>query len=634
LFFFFSGSIATLRSQDTNTVTPVVVEVSNEKTIIDGNTYYLHTVKKGENIYRIGLAYKVTLKDIIIANPDVISGTVKEGQILKIPAEQKAPRSIQSIESDKFIYHITEEQQTIFFLTQKYKVTQEELVKYNPELEYSPLQVGQVVRIPKSVNTSTDHETFHPIDNYEEYEARRRDTKYSIAKKYDITIEELEASNPDLKYGELKSGQMVKIPVKNKVELVSKPSTAKRDSLLNKPKPEITSTLEPKYNNATLNVAMLLPLFVEETETLMMIDSANASVDARRSLQANDIYQRSLNILEFYQGALLAIDSLKKAGLSIKLSTYDVGKNTTKLNTILAKPEMAKMDVIIGPFYTDQVEKTAEFAKTNQINIISPVSDSSKTLTNNPFAFQVIPTERVGIDALVKYASTFTNANIILFSTNSDKELSDIYRNKLNAYCPQRYKEVPYYAMKYPNFVSIVENRFAKDKDNIVLIPSESKTTLTDLLNKLGVVARNYPIKVFGSSVSIAYESIDPEVFYTIQYHYYSAFYTDFSSPDIKLFLQKYRNAYATEPIYHYDQHPRYFTSKGYNYGFLGYDVALHFLDLAGMQGKDFGANIQSDKKPLHSTFKFERATPNHGWMNKGINIIRYTKDFSIEKVK
>src|SRR5512145_2255533 len=114
-------SIASFGQAPTGNV--VVVEVSKEKTTINGKTYYLHTVKKGENLYRISRAYNITQKDIIIANPEAISGVVKDGQILKIPTESLNIPGIQQIESDNFIHHVTEEQQTIFFLTQKYAVS-------------------------------------------------------------------------------------------------------------------------------------------------------------------------------------------------------------------------------------------------------------------------------------------------------------------------------------------------------------------------------------------------------------------------------------------------------------------------------------------------------------------------------
>ncbi len=215
----------------------IVVEISKEKTVINGKTYYLHTVKKGENIYRISRAYSITQKDVIIANPEVLSGVVKEGQILKIPSEPSNTRNIQQIESDKFIYHIVEEGQTLYSLTQQYKIAKEELFKYNPELELSTLQIGQVVRVPKSQNISLEPEKVQIIENFTEHKVKRKETKYSISKKYEITVDELIAANPILNTEDLQAGQILRIPVKFKIENVSVvPVVVKTDTtILSKP---------------------------------------------------------------------------------------------------------------------------------------------------------------------------------------------------------------------------------------------------------------------------------------------------------------------------------------------------------------------------------------------------------------
>src|SRR5208283_2703822 len=68
-----------------NNGSEIIVTKSHDKTIFSGVSYYRHTVKKGENLYRISLAYGVKQEVIISLNPDIASGTIKEGQVLKIP---------------------------------------------------------------------------------------------------------------------------------------------------------------------------------------------------------------------------------------------------------------------------------------------------------------------------------------------------------------------------------------------------------------------------------------------------------------------------------------------------------------------------------------------------------------------
>ena len=75
LFTPFQAAIGQVQNQN-----EVTVEISKEKAVIKGVTYYLHTVKKGETIYRISRTYGITQKDLLAANHDAISGPIKEGQ--------------------------------------------------------------------------------------------------------------------------------------------------------------------------------------------------------------------------------------------------------------------------------------------------------------------------------------------------------------------------------------------------------------------------------------------------------------------------------------------------------------------------------------------------------------------------
>jgi LysM repeat protein/ABC-type branched-subunit amino acid transport system substrate-binding protein len=634
---------ALIKAQNGN---EIVVVMSKEKTIINGKTFYLHTVKKGENIYRISKAYGVTQKDIFYSNPDALSG-IKEGQILKIPTDPSTPRNIQQIESDKFIFHITEEGQNVFQLTQQYKISKEELYKYNPELEVSSLQVGQVVRIPKSANVAPEADKIQIVQSYVDHKVKRKETKYAIAKEYNITVDELIAANPILNTEDLQPGQVLRVPVKTKTEIVPVPVAIKKDTVT---KPPVIITTDYPVDNPvtnplvtkpcgfykafseTYNVALLLPLFLEENETLVMIDSANlAKEGAKRSLESSEIYQRTANILEFYQGALLAIDSLKRAGMSLKLYTYDTGKDTQKITRILNRPEMAKMDLIIGPFFTEAVEKVAPFALKNQIKLVSPVSVNSNMLKNNPYVFQIIPNDSVNGDAMLNFIATYPNKNIVLINSNKqeDKAMVDLYRKKLMAVSPN-FKEYHYRANNsQPNF-------YLADKvDNLVVIPSGDLNIINDVFSQLNTAAKTYSIKVFGLPVCTMFKNVRQDYFYNLEFHYYTSFYIDYDASNIKNFLFKYKKYYNTQPYYHNkENYPYQFTKEGFNFAFLGYDATFYFLECLGRSGKNFENCLDTQKyEMLHTNLNFQRINPSSGWLNKGVNILKYSKDFYITKV-
>jgi LysM repeat protein len=65
----------------------VPVDISSQKTISAGKVYYMHPVLKGQTLYSISRAYKVTIDDITRINVIPPNGIQTE-QVLKIPASE------------------------------------------------------------------------------------------------------------------------------------------------------------------------------------------------------------------------------------------------------------------------------------------------------------------------------------------------------------------------------------------------------------------------------------------------------------------------------------------------------------------------------------------------------------------
>jgi hypothetical protein len=76
------------------------------------------------------------------------------------------------------------------------------------------------------------------------------------------------------------------------------------------------------------------------------------------------------------------------------------------------------------------------------------------------------------------------------------------------------------------------------------------------------------------------------------------------------------------------------FSSQGYSYAFLGYDITFYFLNALAKYGRNFEnclPNYQVDL--IQSDFHFSKSDDGNGTMNKAVNIVRYNKDYTIKKV-
>jgi cell wall-associated NlpC family hydrolase len=186
-----------------------------------------HKISKGENLTVIAKKYGVKAKDIEDANPDAPK-VLKLNSVLLIPnTNQKATTKKTDIVANTTPTatfnsgsHQVIEKETLWAISKKYNVSVEDLKKANPSLESEGLKIGQKLNIPSNAIAST--ETTSTTKNTEKpeiiaatdvdyvVEVKPKETKYLIAKKYGITVAELERQNPFIK-GKLPVGYVLNI---------------------------------------------------------------------------------------------------------------------------------------------------------------------------------------------------------------------------------------------------------------------------------------------------------------------------------------------------------------------------------------------------------------------------------------
>lgn len=164
-----------------------------------------HKIQKGETAYFIAQKYKVSVDEIYKLNPESQSG-IKDNQILKIPvhAEEK-PNQNQTT-------HIVGAKETLFGLSKQYGISVEALQNANPILA-NGLQIGQELVIPQTSNSSKTEIT---SSSKATHLVVAKESLFSIARQYNVSVQDLENLNKDLLQNGLQIGQTIAIPNKRK----------------------------------------------------------------------------------------------------------------------------------------------------------------------------------------------------------------------------------------------------------------------------------------------------------------------------------------------------------------------------------------------------------------------------------
>ncbi len=614
---------------------PVEVKKSKDKIILEGKPYYIHIVEKGQTLFTISRVYFVSQKEISKENPTVKFG-LQPGQALKIPVvENNEIEEFKPEEPEKYIYHVIEENQTIYSLSVEYGVEADEILKHNPELDINDIPIGTEIKIPKQ-RFQTNVENFdRDEDHFTYYRVGKKETLYSISRKFKVPVREIRRSNDGLKGGP-KYGQYLRIPVKEKkIDIFSNSYAQNMNNV-----EETVDSLDMEFDlpgdlkiSGTIDVALMLPFYLEKNDERIVIDSSEIDEFGNRIFKSIEreetwMYPKSLNFLEFYEGAFIAIDSLQKAGLSINLFVFDTENDSVIVQELLEEGKLRKMDLIIGPVYSFNMRMVADYAKLHRIPVVSPLSSRSELLEDNPYLFQIRPSLSTEFDKITNYISRFYDKNIVMIHPGDSLETEHINELKRNLFSYFFYrtffnevvfKEVVYNDQITKNdTINSIKHALSSDIDNIVLVASGNEAFVSNVVSNLNTLAPDYEIKLFGYHNWQRFRSIELEHFCNLDLHLYTPFLLDYENNDVKNFIMKFRKQFHTEP-------------NQFSFAWQGYDIMFYFLSGIGRYRRRFRNKIsQFEIDLLHANYNFQRNYRSDGFENKGMFFIRYDKNFEI----
>ncbi|AXB59032.1 LysM peptidoglycan-binding domain-containing protein [Flavobacterium fluviale] len=410
-------------------------EVSETKTPAASGKEVIHEVQPKETFYSIEKKYGISDEALKAANPFLEKTGVQIGQKLVIPAKGSAPKTAakpaKEKGSEKYVYHDVQPKETKFGIAKQYNMTVEELEKRNPDIVAS-LPVGYRLTIkgkaPKTETTSV--ETAKPVESkkpaetskkavtYMEYQVKPKETFYSLGRVFHLTQEELVALNPSLSEG-VKEGMVLKVPAGYIAPAPIVAAQVPVDSSSNKPVEntgggiKIIDKVKSTENDNAEIVELSKKRGANERKKVVLLLPFNlAKVQSDTSGTANRIKNdKFLNMtLDFYSGAMMAIDSAKTLKLPIDVAIYDSQETKTTSNVPSLISKLQDADAVIGPFYQNNAESTANTLRLYNVPVISPLSKDSANPIDN--LYQSIPSNDVIKNAVFDYMRS-KNGNIV-----------------------------------------------------------------------------------------------------------------------------------------------------------------------------------------------------------------------------
>ncbi len=490
-------------------------------------------------------------------------GNMVEAQLLDYP--------IQTIDGVQYYIYTVEKSEGLFRISKKFDVSQDDIKKANPEVKDGP-KLGQILRIPVKQQAPG---TWQNDSNIIVHVIAPKETLYGLSKQYGVSMDELVKYNPELTKN---------MPVGGKL-LIPKPAQASLPNTASDMLPHVQKPLADTLQMPVIRIAYLLPFMLDAVETDPAADK----------------------FVEFYEGALLAINDAKNRGIRMEINTYDTEKNEIKIQTILAKPELKTMDLIIGPAYPSQVKYISNFSFDNKINTLIPFTSEIADISINPYLFQFNPTTTMELETIlttigrnqadlsvlyIKFPDAVSVGNAVDVRPMLQKSgiaCKEWVWNKGNADSLQHF--------------------LAENRRNVLIFDTDKINTVYEIFPELSKLKNRFQIEIIGQYAWLSYPGEIPvPMYYTSLFH---------PEPNSILYAE-YKKQF--DHFYGHDLQSRY-----PRYDLLGYDLTAYFIHLIAQYGtigmrQHMGSQSQEG---LLTAPLFAQQNELCGFVNKRIYLLR-----------
>ena len=420
------------------------------------------------------------------------------------------------------------------------------------------------------------------------YTAKKKDTIYGIAKKYNLTVDELVAANPAMKADDykLKKGETVFIPfAKTPADLEAERQKAKQ--------PQRTD-----IRQRAIRVGVMLPLH-------------DVDGDGRR-------------MVEYYRGMLLACDSLRRAGISTDIRAWNVSIDSDIRQTLLQNGA-SECDIIFGPLYTKQVKPLADFCRNYDIRMVIPFSISGDEVEHYEQIFQVYQSQsQQNQDAINAFLERFPNHHAVFIDCNDSTSRKGLFTMNLRKQLEAKGRSFNITNLKTSD--EAFQKAFSRTKPNVVVLNTGRSPELNQTLAKLDQLRQRdagVAVALFGYIDWLMYTKVYADYFHKYDTYIPTNFFYNALSRSTQNLEQNYKKWFHQDMQYAL---PRF--------AITGYDQAQFFLRGLHQYGTGFkGTKQQRVYNSMQTPLHFKPAAKGGGMLNAQFMLVHYKPNKTIEAI-
>lgn len=498
----------------------------------------------------------------------------------------------------------------LYGLSLRFGVSQEEIVKHNPQLGTQGLRFDEYVYIPVKEADMAEVGGIKMV----EHTVAPKETVYGIARQYGSTEAAILAANP-VESKRMFVGDVLKVPTGTPAQLKQYAENAQREAKVKaeeankaaeKPVEPVAPVapiapvvpVAPAVSEAT--EAPIAPAVPEETHIANTDDAIRLVYLLPLMAESQKRDAQMDRFVDFYEGALLAVrEWQEKNHQTVLVSTYDTQKSEERLYSILQQPALKEANAIIGPALPSEVVIAAKHAAQYRIPTLIPFTQKVPDLSLNPYLMQFNPSIKWEAEVLAARWGQKGNVHCVFLGTEG-AELTPSVQALMSKV---QVGGLSYTLTPLRTILSDSLQYFLEEgKENVLIFNTDKYASLQVFMPRVTQLSEQYQLMLY-SHYSWQHERMPISQVYT----------TVFGTPD-----KEKLNQYTMDFERYYGKHT--LASVLPRYDLLGYDLTYALLlRLAGIRAHQ--AEWPDEKEEyfyqgLQSAIDFMPITPGGGLEN------------------
>lgn len=339
---------------------------------------------------------------------------------------------------------------------------------------------------------------------YYRYVVERGIGLYRISKNFGVSQEDILKANPDIQTNGLRFDEVIWIPANAlaateptipSAQITASPAQVEPKPIVTIERKTRTPRIFPKRKEKIQDQAI-----IDTTNNSVIADTLlpPLRLAIMLPLQA-DAIKRERNIerfYDFYCGALIAINEIQTTGQHIEAFVYDVGKTAQEVERLLSDSLFPEVDAIIGPVYSSQVKSAAQYALSDSTWLLVPFISTIEDITTNPYILQFNPSKTTEADTLARYLAQYGDSINCVLVESKEGEVIPASIAALHQALVQY--NIPTDTVSIRELLNdSIENAFRPDMENIVIFNTEKYGNLHAILPHLLTASQTYHLTLF-----------------------------------------------------------------------------------------------------------------------------------------